>query len=488
MTMNKTVKGFFWTATDKLSLQVINVVAFLVLARLLEPKSFGIFAISAAFVAFFQLFIDQGMAQAIIQFEEINNSYLDTAFWVSVVTGVVCAALGVLLSTPVALLFREPSLQLIIVWLSFVFVFSSLSSVQISILQRNLEFKKLALRSMVAKIFGGGVGVVLALMGAGVWSLVAQTLAYSIMEGAMLWSVSAWRPSFTFSFPYMSRLIKFGMNTMGVRLLDFLDYRFDDFVIGYLLGSVMLGYYTIAFRLLRLFLDIFGGIPVSVIFPILSRLQNNLLEFKNTYITAVKYINLLIWPVFLGAAALSEEIIVVFFGAQWISSIPVFRLLALGGVLMCSFQTNGSIAWAMGASGYMLRVRLIIAVTRMIVYVIAAQFGIIYVAFSYLLVNLFIFLPIYLKIPVKFIGMTIMENLNLYWQQAFSSVIMCVIVIVFKYFFALDFYSIYWRLILITGFGVLVYAMVIKLLWPRLFQQIRAIIADVQMQRDQIGM
>jgi PST family polysaccharide transporter len=376
--------------------------------------------------------------------------------------------LGVLLSQPIALLFREPELQPIVAWLSLSFIFSALSSTQQAILQRNLEFKKLALRSIIAKISGGGVGIIFALSGAGVWSLVAQTLVYSFVEVVMLWSVSEWRPGVSFSISCMNRLIKFGANMMGVRLIDFFDFRFDDFLVGYFLGATTLGYYTIAFRLLRLLSDFVAGIPSSVIFPTLSRLQHDYNEFKKTFCVIVKYANLLIWPIFLGALTLADDIILSFFGAQWAPSIPVFRLLALGGVLICSLQFNGIAVWAIGRSDYMFRLRLEISIVRIISYLIAVRFGIIYIAIAYLLVNLFVYSPLYIYTSKKFMGLSIAETISLYKSQILATTVMVFLVSVEKFLLSPYIYNVYWCLVSFIMSGFVVYTIAIMVLWPEI--------------------
>lgn len=479
--VNSTLKGMAWTAVDKLSLQVLNFLVFLVLARLLEPKDFGLVALSAVFVAFFQLFIDQGMTQAIVQFEEVDGDHLNTAFWISNITGVVCAILGVLFSQPIAMLFREPELQPIVAWLSLSFIFAALSSTQQAILRRGLEFKKLALRSIVAKVVGGTVGVIFALSGAGVWSLVAQTLAYSLAEVIMLWSVSEWRPSISFSVSYMNRLIKFGLGTMGVRLLEFLDFRFDDLIIGYYLGATELGYYTIAFRFLRLLMDFTTSIPGSVIFPTLSRLQDNHVEFKRTFTTIVKYVSLLIWPIFMGAFVLADEIIHVFFGDQWVASTPILRLLVLGGVVFCSLQFNGSVLWAKGRVDDVLRLRLFITLARVIAYIVAVQFGIIYVAIAYSLVIFAIYSPLYLNILRKFAGFSKMEIFGLYSKPIIASAFMGIILLIERIAFIDQFQNVYIRVFLLSATGFAFYSIIIAIIWPELLQQVKTFTANFRM-------
>lgn len=478
---NNTLKGVAWTAIDKLSLQILNFFIFLVLARLLEPKAFGLVALSSVFVAFFQLFVDQGMAQAIIQFEKIDKSCLDTAFWVSVITGIICAIFGILFSYPVALFFHEPELQPIVIWLSISFIFSALSSTQQAILQRNLEFKKLALRSIVAKMSGGIAGVILAFAGAGVWSLVVQTLIYSFAEVIMLWSVSDWRPSMSFSFSNMKRLIQFGLNTMGVRLLEFLDLRFDDLIIGYFLGTVALGYYTIAFRLLKLLMDFVTSIPSSVIFPTLSRLQDNQVEFKKMFSAFVKYANLLIWPVFLGVFVLADDIIRAFFGDQWGVSVPILRLLVLGGVVFCSLQFNGTIVWAMGRVDYILRVRLFITLMRVIAYLVAVQFGITFVAFAYSAVVFVFFSPVYLHILKKFANFnSSKEIIDLYSKPVVASIFMIFVLFAEKKIFIDQIENIYLRLFSLTFTGFVFYLLAIIILWPELLQQAKTFSANLR--------
>lgn len=478
--MNKFVSGIIWATLDKVSLQVINFLIFVILARLLTPTVFGLVALSAVFVAFIQLFIDQGMAQAIIQFDTLTDEHLDSAFWVGVSMGGIFALFGALFSGPIALLFNEPALQPVVTWLSLGFIFSAFSSTQQALLQRNLEFKKLALRSIVAKTASGLIGVLLAVFGAGVWSLVVQTLVYSLAEVIMLWSVSSWRPKFRFSFSHAKRLLKFGGNTMGVRLVDFFDFRFDDFLVGYFLGATALGYYSISFRLLRLLSDFLGSIPGSVLFPSLSRLQNDVVEFKRTFIATVKYANVLIWPIFLGSFVLAEEIIVSFFGAQWLPSVPVFKLLALGGILICSLQFNGYVVWAMGRPDYIFRLRLVITIIRVIAYLVAVQFGIIYVGLAYFLVNLFVFSPLYTNILRKFANFTSLGEISgLYSRPAAASVGMALVL-----FFARTAMQgislgqpLKLAVLVLTGMGC--YAAVILLMWPTLFYQAKGFIMNL---------
>ena len=161
----KAIKGVIWSAIESWGSRVISFIVFLLLARLLEPKTFGLVALSSVFFAFMQVFLDQGFSQAIIQRKEVDQEHLDTAFWTNISIALLLLGISVAGAGVIANLFKEPQLTPIIRWLSLSFVFGALNSVQSAILSRQLAFKTLSLRTLVATLAGGLVGIVMAFLG-----------------------------------------------------------------------------------------------------------------------------------------------------------------------------------------------------------------------------------------------------------------------------------------------------------------------------------
>ena len=161
----KAFKGVYWSAIQNWGSHIISLMVFLVLARLLKPEAFGLVALASVFIAFVQIFIHQGFSLALVQQSDLQLGHLDTAFWVSVLIGGIVTAIGIAFADLLAAFFHEPRLTPVIQWLSLSLLFGSLSSTPQAILQRRLAFRSLAIRSLVAAIIGGAVGLSMAKSG-----------------------------------------------------------------------------------------------------------------------------------------------------------------------------------------------------------------------------------------------------------------------------------------------------------------------------------
>src|SRR3990172_5899036 len=225
---------------------------------------------ASLFLAIVQTFQDQGFGDAIVQRDEIQPEHLDTAFWTNLLISGILTLLSIAASSMIAGLFHQSELTPIIQWLSLIFVFTGLSSTQQAILRRQLAFKKLAGRSLIATLAGGVIGVALAYLGYGVWSLVAQSLVSGGIGVIVLWSVSRWRPGFRYSRKHFKDLFLFGINIIVIDFLNFLNRHTDDLLIGYFLGPTMLGYYTVAYRLLRMMTELLTSVINAVALPTFS--------------------------------------------------------------------------------------------------------------------------------------------------------------------------------------------------------------------------
>src|SRR5919106_5479534 len=170
----RVARGLSWTMVDIWGRQAVNLLIFVVLARLLTAQDFGLVALAAVFVLFAQIIVDQGLGDALIQRRVLTRAHIDTAFWVAVATGMLLTAAGLLLAGPIAAVLEQAELAPILRVLSLTFVMSAMNSIQIALLRRELAFRSLAIRSLVASAGGGAFGVVLASLGFGAWALVGQ--------------------------------------------------------------------------------------------------------------------------------------------------------------------------------------------------------------------------------------------------------------------------------------------------------------------------
>ncbi|MDJ0733595.1 MAG: lipopolysaccharide biosynthesis protein [Nostocaceae cyanobacterium] len=431
----KAIKGVVWTVIEKWGSQVISFAVFLLLARLLEPKVFGLVALANVFLAFMQVFVDQGFSQAIIQRQELEQEHLDTAFWVNITIGVLLLGTSFAVAEPIAIMFKEPQLTPIIRWLSLNFLFASLNSVQIAILSRQFAFKTLSLRTLVATIAGGVVGLVMVILGCGVWSLVGQQLTNSLIGVLVLWWTTDWRPGFKISLKHFQELFSFGINVVGINALNFLKRRSDDFLIGYFLGPVALGYYTIAYRILLIVTQLVVETIQKMAIPVFSRLQEEKERLRQAFYSAIQLTSLIACPVFLGLSALAPELIVVVFGEQWKPSIPIMQVLNLVGLIYAGFYYNGPMMMALGKPSWNLILNCLQSFGNVFVFAIAVRWGIFAVAASYV-IRVYLMAPISVWAVHKLIRINLITYLSQYTAPLIASLVMWATIFVAKYFFS----------------------------------------------------
>ncbi|MBD2435659.1 lipopolysaccharide biosynthesis protein [Nostoc sp. FACHB-110] len=466
----KAIKGVFWSALDSWGRQVISIGVFLVLARLLGPQTFGLVALSTIFLNFLQIFLDQGLSQAIVQRQDLEKEHLDTAFWTNLGVSTLAAILSIACAGLIADLFKEPQITQIIRCLSLGFIISGFSSVQEAIFQRKLAFKSLALRSLLAGIIGGVVGVVLALMGFGVWSLVGQQLTNSLAQVLVLWWVSDWRPGFRFSPKHFQELFSFGVNVMGMNLFNFLNRRSDDLLIGYFLGSTALGYYSVAYRLLLNLTQLLTIVIVKVSLPTFSRLQAEPERLRNALYKGIQFTSLITFPGFLATVVLAPEIVVVIFGEKWIPSIPVMQVLNMIGVLYAYFYFNTPVMMAVGKPYWKLALDILQAITNVIVFALSVKWGIVAVAAAYV-IRSYVMAPIDIWVVRKLIHINIGTYLRQGCIPLAGTIFMLIAIIIVKTFCA-TLMSPLALLSVCIVVGTIVYVLSIYLIAPKLFWQV----------------
>lgn len=461
-----------WSAVEKWGAQFVSTVVFLLLARLLGPETFGLVALANVFLAFMQIFLDQGFAEAIIQKDELEPEHLDTAFWTSVLMGAVFILILFVGAGFVADIYNEPQLAPIIRWMSFSFLFGGLSSVQAAILKRDMQFKVFAVRSLIATVACGVAGIGTALAGWGIWSLVVKELVYGSVGAISLWSISDWRPGFRFSPQHFRELFSYGINIIGFNFLNFFNRRSDDMLIGYFLGPVALGYYSVAYRLLLVMIQLLTGITAQVSLSAFSRMQKDTKRLRDAFYEVTKYTSLISFPAFLGVVVLAPELVRVVFGEQWMPSVPVMQVLAFIGIIQSVSQFNSNILLALGKPNWRLIIQTINVVLNVITFLIVVRWGIVAVASGFVIRGYLLY-PLSIFMIKKFINIDIKRYLGQFQSAFFSALVMSALVVLIKYFYG-D--SLGTRLVLVVCIpvAILSYLVSIWLLSPSLIKEIRS--------------
>ena len=460
------MSGVLWSGVQKWGARVFGSVVFFLLARLLSPEDFGLIALASVFIAFAEVILTGGFTQAIVQREALEPEHPDSAFWTSLGLGVALTSFGVLAAPLLASAFSEPTLAPVVRWLSLGFVLNGLSGVQDALLRRDFAYKALAFRHLLGLVMGGVVGVTMALLGYGVWSLVAQQLVTTLVSTATLWWMSAWRPAFRFSKRHFDDLFAFEVNELGSRVLNFFSRRSDDLLIGLFLGPVALGFYSIAYRTMYIMTDLFASSLSTVAFSLFSRLQADPGELRRHFLNATRLSSLFAFPAFIGLGVVAPEFVRGVLGEQWLESIPVLQVLLIVGALQSVSLFNNPVIKAMGKPSWVLGFTALAAVGNLMGFLIAVQYGIIAVAAAYV-IRAYLMAPLALYLVGKLIHLDYAAYLRQWVSPLLSSAVMVAVIVLAKAF--LPEFSALLELGVYVLLGAATYGATIRLFAPELF-------------------
>ncbi len=347
----KVAQGVAWASSAQWGGQLLSFGIYTGLARLLNPNVFGLVAIAGVYIAFMQVFVQQGFGTAIIQRRELEREHVDSAFWIATATASFFGLLSILLEGVIARLFHEPKVAPVIGWLSLSFLIYALSSVPMALLTREMDFRPLAIRSLTATMAGGVVGLAMAYFGWGVWSLVGQQLVNSILGCVCLWWAVPWRPSFRISRRHLRELYGFSLNITGNDILWFFSQKSDQTLVGYGFGSLDLGPYSLASRLVTLLHDAIIGPVQSVALPAFSKLQSEPSRLERALHKFCELSAFLSLPMFAGIIVVAPELVPLLFGAKWTAAVPILQVLAIYGALRVVFGFVHPLMLAKGRPG-----------------------------------------------------------------------------------------------------------------------------------------
>jgi O-antigen/teichoic acid export membrane protein len=470
----RVARGLTWTFVDTWGSQFIQLAIFAILAHLLTKVDFGLVALATVFIAFAQLFVDQGLGDALIQRTSVTRSQIDTAFWVAVVTGALITVLGILLAVPISILVNEPELAPIIAALSINFVIVALSSVQLALLRRDMRFKSLAMRRLVAVAVGGVIGVVSALyFNFGAWALVAQQVSYGIASVIMLWTVSPWRPGFNWSRSDFRELFAFGINIVGSDVLAFVSRNSDNLLVGAVLGAGPLGLYAVGYKILDTTQTLLVNAARKLAFPVFSRIQHDRERTRRAYGRVNRALSVIILPGYIGLSLVAQEAIVTLFGHDWVESGPVAATLYLIGPVLTLQVFSGALLNASGHPNIVFRFRLLTTAVHVIGFLIAVTlFGnIVAVAWAFV-IGSYLLLPVNLYLQHRYAGISVSAHLwELRWV-ALCTALMAAAVIGTKYLIAGRVRQEWVLLLIEVSVGVVAYVIALLIFERTLFREV----------------
>jgi O-antigen/teichoic acid export membrane protein len=312
----------------------------MVLAGILGPRDFGMVAIALIYTGFLNMFQDQGLVTALIQKKDLRQEHSDAVFWTNQVLSVAIVAISIILSGWWAAKNHAPEAARFISALSLTIPIEGLTLVQIALLKREMNFRTLSVRSNISVVVGGVLGLGMAFLGFGAWSLIGQIFGRDLVALALLWKMTTWRPRLEFSWKHLRELMGFSISNFIAQLGIFADMQAASVLIGLLFGPVAVGLYRLADKIMSSVIAMATTSIQAVSLPEFSRLQDKPVELRHSALFCIRVSSIVTLPALAGLAAVSGPLMGTI-GQQWLPAANVLKLLSvLGMFIMFAFFTG----------------------------------------------------------------------------------------------------------------------------------------------------
>jgi O-antigen/teichoic acid export membrane protein len=344
----KVMTGLFWSVAQSWGGKLLALALFMVLARVLDPHEFGVFAAAMAVLAFVGIFVDQGLGEAIVQRPEVTPRLLNTAFIINLVLAVVVVGVLWLAAPVIAARLEIEELTSILRVASIVVPLTALSFSQQAMQRRNFHYRWLAFCALVSVLVSGALAIGFALRGYGAWSLVVQAVSAAAVTTVLLWIKPQWVFSLDTDFQGVKPLVTYGLNRLGMNVLDFGNTRYVELFLAAALGPAALGIYLVGVRVYQALMQALSSAILDVAHNGFSRLAHDRARVLVAYYKAITVTAAVGVPAFVFLAVLAPEATLLFFGEKWSASADVMQPMALLGAVQVLQFYNGTVCNAMG--------------------------------------------------------------------------------------------------------------------------------------------
>ena len=393
VTSNQFANNAMWKFADMISNKLILLVITILLARLIAPEAYGIVALTTVFIAFSDIFIQNGFNIALIRKETVDEIDYSTVTTMSLVFTVFMYLIIFVTAPYAASFYKSPDLCLVLRIITILLFFRSIVSVIRAKGTRELQFKRMVISAFISNVSAGVIALVLAYLGWGIWTLVAQQLLAGFLDMIILMHIFRWHLSLKISFSVVKGMLKFTVGVLGTSFLDFLGNNVSSLIIGKSYSTKDLGYYNRA----NIFpetigLNAYNSIN-SVLLPTLASLQNDRDAMKRVTRKVMSLTEYIILPMMFGLIGVANVLIPVLLTDKWVSSIPLMYFCCISFAINPIRAIGYNVFYARGDSRLsvnieILRATLMIAGILIVVFVFHK--ALIYVLLSNVLISLIV--------------------------------------------------------------------------------------------------
>ena len=410
----KTARGLFWGALSNGATQVLNVVIGILLGRLLSPDEWAPIGMIAIFSAIAGNLQSSGFSTAIVNMKQPTGNDYNAVFWFNIITSFIIYWLLFAMAPWIAWFFEQPCLTDLSRLIFLAFFISSFGISTQAYLTKNMMNREIAIVNLCALVCSGMVAVILAFKGFSYWSLAWQQIINSAVLVTGRFFVVKWRPSLKIDFSPIRRTYKFALNILITMILNTVNNNILTFVFGKLFTKTpeVVGNFFQAFKWNTMAHQVVGGMIGQVAQPVLVNVRGEEQEREiRIFRKMLRFTAFLAFPALFGLSLISNEFILSTIGEKWAASVPLLRILCIGGAFMPFYSLYSNLIISQGRSDVNLWLNTVQIVLQMVLILLTYRQGIIAVVWAYTLLNV-VWLAVWLIYAKKLIGISLLSMLK----------------------------------------------------------------------------
>lgn len=382
------LNSFIWKFAECCGAGGIQLIIGIVLARLLLPEDYAIVIIAMVFVNLAKIFVDSGFSSALIQKKDIDENDTSTVFFISLLIAVGLYLILFISAPLIADVYIEPLLIPVLRIMGLILIIGVISSIQKVFISRNFHFKKLFFVSLIAGLISGVVGIYLAFSGYGVWALVWQQIASSIITAIILQILVKWVPKCLFSLDHAKSLFSFGWKILVAGIFYKICDSIRNLTIGVFYTKDALAYYNKGWEYPEYLSSALDGTVSSVLFPAYSRFQDDNETLKMMLRKAMSANAFITFPAMFGLASIAESFVLLLLTEKWMPCVIFFQIFCIYFSLQPISSANLAAIKAVGRSDILLRLEIIKNVIAYICLFATLPFGVVPIAIGMVLMKI----------------------------------------------------------------------------------------------------
>jgi O-antigen/teichoic acid export membrane protein len=468
-------RGVGWTMASQGAMQVMALLTSIVVARFLSPHQVGLASEAVVFVSLTLVVADFGFGAVVVQREQLSEVEVSTLFWAVCGIGLILTLFGVAISGLIADLYNEHEVQPLFAVMAITFLVTAPGIIQGALLTRELRFRNLELRTIVATVTSCTTAIVLAALGAGPWAIVAQTIAMAGISTALLWRSSPWRPRFVFSFAYLRDVREYAGHVLGSKLVIWANQNVDNLLVGRFLGAAPLGAYSLAFAVALTPVNRIAMPVTQVFFPAFSRMREKE-RIAEVWLRSTRILAVVVVPAMLGLVIVGPDFVRAVFGYKWRHAGPVMQLLAAVALLQTLTSLNDVILAAIEETRLLFRFRTVVSVLTLVGFAAGLPWGITGASAGYLIACLVLH-PLYVWLTVRALGITLATWVHSVLRVFVAGALMLGVILGLRILMVHIHNPVGVRLLVTVVAGAIVYGYAVAWLVPEIPAEVREMLA-----------